>query len=137
MSTRDDVDDDSMSREPLTKQPPASTKVNENSVSMDERKLRRKKYMKWGIGILILIAVILAIVLPISLSKGGGGGGTPTILPHYNPYKLSKDDVVYDQSSFTGVIRAPVKYNQFQHLHAIDNIIPTLEDGSKKLSVDS
>jgi len=102
--------------------------------------MKRKKVIKWGIiGALILIAVILAIVLPLTLSKKDGGGNGPItpVAPHYNPYKLSKDDVKDDGSSFSGIIKAPNQYNRAHHLSAVENIIPVLQDGTKKLGVES
>ena len=86
-----------------------ATKGRDYSSIIDEKAIKKKKYIKWGIiGALILIAVILAIVLPITLSKkdnGGGDGPTPPppgppIPESYNPYTLSKDDVVLDSTSF-------------------------------------
>jgi hypothetical protein len=98
-----------------------ATKGRDYSSIIDEKAIKKKKYIKWGIiGALILIAVILAIVLPITLSNKDNGGNNPPNPPippappipdSYNPYTLSKDDVVQGSSTFQCTLKAPTEYN--------------------------
>ena len=125
MSTQDDGD--SITREPLR----GGENINATAIKgrdyssiIDQKAIKRKKFIKWGIIIsLILIAVILAIVLPITLSKNSGGGDNPgpgpdpptpppPIIPeHYNPYKVNPSDVASGSSAFSALMKAPSNKN--------------------------
>lgn len=84
-----------------------------------------------------MIIVILAIVLPLTLKKGGHDNPSPppVIYSHYNPYSTKESKNL--QSNMSGIISAPAQYDHTQHLHALNNIIPTNKDGTKKLGIDS
>lgn len=83
-----------------------------------------------------MIIVILAIVLPLTLKKGGHDNPSPPVIySHYNPYYTKESKNL--QSNMSGIISAPAQYDHTQHLHALNNIIPTNKDGTKKLGIDS
>eukprot|EP00347_Sterkiella_histriomuscorum_P022543 403338093 len=131
----DDSEDGSQA-ELLTKGVKPAKPINDSKLQpTDEQKAKKKKIIKWSIIIaIILIIVALAIALPLALRKSEPD--TPT---GYNPYHADIKDVVNDQSSVNGVIRAPASYNQKLHQVALDRVLPEkLKDGQPtKLGVSS
>jgi len=82
-------------------------------------------------------ALVLAIVLPLSMNSSEGGHRSP-FQTAYNPYKVNQEDIITnDAHAFHAVLRAPHRYNKHHHLSAIDKVIPTHEDGTKKLTVNT
>lgn len=68
-----------------------------------EANQKKKKYI---IGGAVVGVAVLALILGLTLGGGDPDPGPPPIVEHYNPYKLSDEDIEKIDYKVNGVIKA-------------------------------